>query len=348
MGGRFLRWVALFVLIAFVSGACAPLPPPGTALTPEERESAKRNCIARYTALGALGGAALGLLLGSKNAKAEGALIGAAAGGALAFIIAWGKCLATYSDLNSYPVADALSTAQRVGYSPSQGVAVRVEHFALSPPEGVSPGGELRADGSYYVMIPEAMTEVKVKEVRILHYYDESAREWKELGSVENEIVAAPGTRRAEGRFDIPQDAAEGNYRITLSVECQGVSDSAMREVMIKKGLPMGPGSNKPQTQKPPGQSHQPSPQHAVVSETNQGSKGLSQPRPDQTTFKMVEVTAQTLKVRAAPDPKAKVVATVKKGDRFPIMEKSGDATPYVRIRMEDGTEGWVAEKSVK
>src|SRR4030043_1648686 len=83
----------LAVLAIFLFTSCGPLPKPGTALTPEERESARKSCIARYTAGGAVGGGILGGLLGGKKTKVQSALIGAAAGGALAFPLAGGHAL---------------------------------------------------------------------------------------------------------------------------------------------------------------------------------------------------------------------------------------------------------------
>ncbi len=125
MKNLLLRIFSLFLIIVFFISSCGPLPPPGTALTPEQREDAQKSCIARYTAMGAIGGAAIGLLLGGRD-RTEKALLGAAAGGALAFAIAYGKCLAMFSDLNSYPVAGAQETAQRIGYNPAQGYVTKI------------------------------------------------------------------------------------------------------------------------------------------------------------------------------------------------------------------------------
>ncbi len=76
--GMPLKIFSVAVIVVFLFSSCAPLPPPGTALTSGERESAKKTCIARYTAVGAVGGGVIVALLSGK--KLEGALIGAAAG----------------------------------------------------------------------------------------------------------------------------------------------------------------------------------------------------------------------------------------------------------------------------
>jgi hypothetical protein len=238
MKNGFARSVIFIILAAFIFTSCAPTPPPGTALTDEERESAKKSCIAKYTAAGAVGGAILGGLLGKR--KLETAAIGAIAGGALAFAIAYGKCLAVYSDLQSYPVAGAEETAQKTGYEPSQGYVTKIDDFYLDP-EGVAPGGRVQMNGAYYVMAPEGEKEVKVTETRTLHYYDPEAKEWKELGSVDNEITSALGTRKAEGSFDIPKDVPEGRYQVTLKVASQGKEDQVTKDLTVKKGYAFGP-----------------------------------------------------------------------------------------------------------
>jgi len=243
---RFRKLVP-FLLVIFLFTACAPLPPPGTPLTPEERASAQRRCIATYTTTGAIGGALGGALIGALSGKGHGALIGAAAGaavgGAVAFAIAWGHCLSAYSDLKSYPVAGAQETAKRTGYDSSQGEVIKIENYSLDP-TSVAPGGKVLMNGSYHVMAPEGEREVKVTETRALSFLDPEKNEWKELGAVDQQVTSAIGTRRAEGSFDIPTDAPEGQYRITLKVSAFGKNDQLTQDLTVKKGMAMGPSGS--------------------------------------------------------------------------------------------------------
>jgi hypothetical protein len=239
------RLIGLLVLCAFLSGSCAPLPKRGTALTDEERESAKRTCITQYTAAGAVGGAVLGGLIGHRKAKTETALIGAAAGGALAFAIAWGHCLSVYSDLRSFPVAGGRETAERIGYAPSQGEIVRIEDFAINP-SGVAPGGQLKPSGTYYVMAPEGTKDVKVTITRTFSYFDSSKNEWVELGSVPEEETVDLGTRSLSGNIDIDKQQAEGRYRMAVKVAALGKEDQVTQEYTVKKGLAKGPADYEP------------------------------------------------------------------------------------------------------
>jgi len=99
-------------------------------------------------------------------------------------------------------------------------------------------------NGSYYVMAPEGEREVKVTETRALAFFDPEKNEWKDLGSVDQEVTSAIGTRRAEGNFDIPADAPEGRYRITLKVSAFGKTDQLTQNLTVEKGLAMGPSES--------------------------------------------------------------------------------------------------------
>ena len=232
------KTVAIFILSAFFLTSCG-LPPPGTALTPEEREQAKNQCIAQYTVGGAVLGAIAGAFLGGgKKGAGTGAIIGALAGGALAYLIAYGKCVAYFSDLNTFPVAGYQDTARNEGYRPELGDVVKIKNWATTPKE-VSPGDKLQLNGTYYVMAPKELKEVKVKETRTLYYFDSSKKEWVELGPAENEVTAALGTRKADGTVDIPKDLPEGRYRLDLKVAALGKEDVASTEYIVKKTTAM-------------------------------------------------------------------------------------------------------------
>ncbi len=327
---KLIKFISLTVLFVFILGSCAPLPPPGTALTDEQRGEAQRNCIARYTAAGAVGGALVGALLGGSGSRGVGAAIGAIAGGALAFTLAYGHCMSLYSDLRSYPVAGAQETAQRIGYNPSQGNLLKIEDFYLNP-DGVSPGGKVQMGGSYYVMAPEGTKEVKIKETRGLELFDSSKNEWKQLGSVDQEVVAALGTRKAEGNFDIPKELAEGTYRITLKVSGSGMEDSRTQNLTVKKGLAMGPSTTPPTAQYT---------QTAYVP----GGKAVEPVDKRQTAV----IKPTMLSVKKEPSLKSANVATVKQFDLFDVIEsKKSEGEFWHRIDLKNGNTGWVQDKHV-
>jgi len=182
--------------------------------------------------------------------------------------------------------------------------------------------------GAYYVMAPEGTQEVKVTETRTLHYFDPSGSNWKELGSVDNEITSALGTRRAEGNFDIPSDVPEGKYKVTLKVSAQGKEDLASQELTVRKGLAMGPASG--------GTGYQ----QAAYQE---GSKSVDK------KVRSVEVLSKTLNVRKEPSSKSEIIANIKQAEIFQaVNDTMVDQNKWFMIRLDDGTEGWVSGKNVK
>jgi len=57
-----------------------------------------------------------------------------------------------------------------------------------------------------------------------------------------------------------------------------------------------------------------------------------------------VRVNASTLNVRAAASASAEVVSHARRGERLAVIEDSGD---WLRIRLADGTTGWVAAQHI-
>lgn len=233
MNATCIKLIAVVVLFAFFTVSCG-LPPAGTALTSEERSNAQKSCIAQYTAGGAILGGLLGAAIAGRHSWGTGAAVGAATGGALAFLVAWGKCMEYYSDMRSFPVAGGAETAQRVGYTDSQGYVTKIENFNVSPNQ-LAPGKSVQMNGSYYVMAPQGAKEVKVTETRSVSYLDNN--EWKDLGSIPQDVTSQIGTRSAKGSFDLPADVPEGRYRVTMRVAANGKEDAATREMLVKKGI---------------------------------------------------------------------------------------------------------------
>ena len=81
----------------------------------------------------------------------------------------------------------------------------------------------------------EDVKDVKVTETRLVSYYDPAEKQWKDLGSVDQPLTAALGTRRAEGSFEMPADVPDGRYRIALKVSALGKTDTATREITVRK-----------------------------------------------------------------------------------------------------------------
>jgi hypothetical protein len=228
-----IKTLSLLMVCVFLLSSCAwVLPDPSQIRTEEERIDARNKCVAMYTAGGAAAGALAGALIGG-DWKAAG--IGALVGGGFGFLVAWGHCLNLYSTLQSTPVAGYQQTAQQGGYNPSQGNVTKIQGFNLTP-EAITPGSTVNLGGSYYVMAPQGSKEMKVTETRYVKFFDPSKNEWTNLGAVDQEITAAPGLRKADGKFDIPKDVPEGKYRIGFKVASAGKEDVVERDLTVKKG----------------------------------------------------------------------------------------------------------------
>lgn len=237
-----VRLYAIALIGVFFLYSCASmLPNPDDIKTEEDRVRARNQCIALHTAGGALGGALIGGLIGGDW---KGAGIGAAIGGGIGFAYAWGKCLSLYSTLKSQPAAGYQETAQKVGYNQSQGEVVKIQSFNVSP-ASVGQGGSVKLNGSYYVMAPPDRTEIKVTETRIVKYFDPSKNEFVDLGQVDQQVTAAPGTRTADGNFDIPKDVPEGRYKIAFIVNAEGKSDMIERELNVRKATTFVPNTDR-------------------------------------------------------------------------------------------------------
>ncbi|MCX5810868.1 MAG: hypothetical protein NTX36_16125 [Proteobacteria bacterium] len=232
MRTRYMKLFAVLSIFVFVLSSCASMLPSPDQITSEEDLIAARNkCFAMYTVGGALGGAILGGLI---SGDWKGAGFGAAAGGAIGFAYAWGKCLSLYSTLKSQPVAGYAETVQKTNYNSSQGNIVKIEDFSINP-ANVLQGGSAGLSGSYYVMAPDGTKEIKVTETRTVKYFDPKKNEFVELGSVDQEITAAPGSRKADGKFDVPKDVPEGRYVIAFKVSAAGKEDTVEKEMLVQK-----------------------------------------------------------------------------------------------------------------
>lgn len=339
------KLLILVIVGTFLSVSCAAPPKPGTALTPQQREDAKKQCIAQYTAggavAGALGGAVVGVLTGgkAKQRAVTGAAVGAAAGGAMAFALAYGHCMSLYSDLQSFPEAGAQETAQKIGYNPGMGYVTRIERFSLDP-TGVAPGGRVDLNGSYLVMGPETNKDVKVVETRTVHYFDPAANGWKELGSVDQPVTAALGTRRAEGNIELPADVPEGRYKIVMKVAANGKEDRAEQELLVQKGLALGPAPRPLQAAVPTA---------AAAAAPAPGAKAVAPAQPAAAGIESLKVTSPSLSVRQEASAKGRILASVKQDEIYEVTQKAlNEEGIWYKIRLDGGVEGWVQHAYVK
>jgi hypothetical protein len=319
-------------------------------------------------AAGAVTGAAIG---GAASQDWRGALIGGLAGGALA-----GSACFAIAEYRSRAVKGYAETRETVNYRPAQGDVVEVSHYAITP-GAVSPGNQASFQASYYVMTPNPDEEVTVTETRIVKMYDQAAGGYKELGRAASQVTVKPGTRQADGKWDIRSGVAEAQYLVVFEVAKS--ERSAARELPLivtrdqavlqapsnriaEVSAPGGKAADSPApaasrpSAAPPANPAQPSGGVALAS--------LGEPQPqappivattpppppmavgaDVGHFLASKVTGRG-NVREGPGATHRIVGEVRRDERFPILDRSagqGGGSPWYKIRLDTGLEGWVA-----
>jgi hypothetical protein len=233
-----------FLLVLMLTSSCATLPPPGTRMTEEERQTAKNRCIAQYTVTSAIGGAllgaAIGALTGGGRGAARGAIIGGVSGGVIGFAASWNHCIGLFSNLETYPVADYKQTAQDINYQPSQGDVVEIKDLALDP-STANPGTTVNLTGKYIVMNSDPNAkDIKVLIERGVAGFDEKTNRYKDpsrFEPTEKTIDASNRTNKLDGKFDLPDKLPPGKYKFIVRVTAldKTMIDGAELEVVKKE-----------------------------------------------------------------------------------------------------------------
>jgi YMGG-like Gly-zipper len=179
------------------------------------------------TAIGGVSGGAIGALIGGLAGDEKGALIGAGAGALVGGLVGYA--------IASRQIKGYQTTKREQGYEPSEGEVVRITDFSVNPTV-VSPGTQLAFQATYYIMTPNPDQEVPITEVRILKGFDPQTMQYRELGRTPaRQVMIKPGTRQADGKIPIGQDAREGDYRIAFEVERDGTRDQKELPLTITK-----------------------------------------------------------------------------------------------------------------
>lgn len=181
---------------------------------------------------GAAGGALLGGIAGAllnPRDPLKGAVIGAAAGAVIGLIagFAW--------DYASRQSRDYSQTQQDVNYRPVQGDRVSVTNYTLNPTQA-APGQKIDLNTTYYVMTPNASSDLNVNEVRYVKRYNPSKGIYEELGRESTPITMKPGTRDGSGKITLPGDTEAGDYKLGFGVAYKNRIDEREIPVKITRG----------------------------------------------------------------------------------------------------------------
>jgi hypothetical protein len=166
---------------------------------------------------GALAGAAIGAAIGSsgRRGSAAGALIGAGIG-ALAGAIASATACFVVAEYRSRQVKGYEETRQATNYEPQQGDVLRITRYAVTP-AAASPGTTVAFEATYHVMSPDPDKDISLTETRIVKRMLPDSG-WTELGRMVSPVTAKPGTRQADGKWEVRSGVGEGDYLIIFEV----------------------------------------------------------------------------------------------------------------------------------
>jgi plastocyanin len=102
------------------------------------------------------------------------------------------------------------------GYQPQQGVLIKIESIAASPPE-LRAGDYVVLQVQYTILAPPERSQMNVKEVWMISHNNQ------ELTRLEKEAAVTSGTYAIQYRVALPPDAPEGSYTISTLLEVLAV-----------------------------------------------------------------------------------------------------------------------------
>ncbi len=308
--------------------------------------SSPEACIAGHTvggaALGALVGAAIGSLTGGGKGAGKGAIAGGVGGAVIGFAYAWGKCFASFSKVESTQVKNYDETAREVGYSPNKGVDVKINEYALDP-SAVKPGGEIKFDADYYVMVPPDSKEVSVTETRILKVYDEEKKQFVELEPVNETKVVSPGLRRADGSFPIPDSAPDSKFILVFKVTAEGKTDSLEMPFMITKDKQLL-AKAEAETAKRKTKNRNWNNSTTLAASSNNSPSAAGEKSVATAGEKYIVITSEKATLRENPDPHSKVISSAKRDEQYPLITTvTVGGKKWYQIRIADGRTPWIS-----
>ena len=373
-----LRAVAILLLLAIFPQGCATMP--------ESSGEAALLCGAG----GALAGGAIGAAAAGGRNVLVGALIGAAIGG----LVGAATCFAI-AEYKSKQTKGYQETKQEVQYQPDLGDVVQITNFSLDP-SAAAPGSQVAFNSTYYVMSPNSDADVTVTETRTMKKFDQASGQYKEMGRPTSSVTMKPGTRSADGKFDVRSGVETGKYLLAFKVESAGKTDEkelpfevtndqaqlkgakvaqvTSEPIGAKRVAATAPPAAAPMTPAfPASPAAAPAAPLATLGEGQPASPSMMVPPPGmapapppamapplpgppqavaslppgqgkQRHF-VANKVANTGTVREGPGAAFRVVAEIEKDGRFLIVQTvmpQGSRTPWHKIRLDDGREGWV------
>jgi hypothetical protein len=377
---RSSRTIANVLVLALLAQGCAGMQASGdkksTFSTPEQ-------CIAAYTAGGAILGAAAGFILGGKN-RTQAALAGGAAGGVIAFAIAWGSCFQQFANVKSEPVRGSKDVKESVGYDASKGTDIKIVSYKAVP-SYITKGSSIKLIARYYVLMPNDTEHIKVTETVEMYSYDPNEKKYNFVGKKDEEVTAEPGERRSTIEFTVPDSAPIDDKKMSLdnrikyvfkvaTVQTQDSSEMAFAEYgvltltqdrnLLAKGEAELAAFQREVTQTTT--SEPAAKTETIASNQSAGSRNIA-PEPAAKTVadasnqsvsprsitpekiaptRYAVITARQINTREHPEAKAKVVAKVSRNEKYPVLsDVLLGKVKWIQIDLGNGKTAWLTIK---
>jgi hypothetical protein len=216
---------------------------------------------------------------------------------------------------------------------------------------------------------------VTITEVRSLSVYDSQTNTWRELGRVPNQVTVKPGTRQADGKFDVRSGVAQGNYQIVFQVVKDNVNDTKNLPLIVTTNEAIlaspqarvaevsAPGAKPVDAVARPAMPAVASPAVGptpVAAQSGASLSSLGEQTPGTATqvatgrpaaptatrvayFVASKVDGKGT-LRAGPGASHTIVGVIGQGERYPIVERTGAGEQtWYKIRLDSGAEVWVA-----
>ncbi len=178
-------------------------------------EFAKEHPTGTGAGIGAATGAVLGGLIGGNTTGVVvGGLLGGLAGGAVGHY--------AYGQKDSRD-----TTANAIGYQPSQGDVLRIEKTSASPTT-VNPGGTVNLNTTYALITPDPQAETDVAERTIVSHNG------KQVGDLQGNVRRGNGTFTSSVPLHLPGNAEPGTYEVTTTLQAAGKTEKANTTFQVK------------------------------------------------------------------------------------------------------------------
>ena len=172
------------------------------------------------TTVGAASGAAGGALLGGLIFQSTtGAVIGGLVGGLTGGLI---------GNAAEAKKQDQAATSREYGYRGNQETVVRIEEIHVQPAQ-IRPGGQVNLIVQYALMTPHPGQEVTVAERWDIHHQGQAT------GNPVHTVRHPGGTWAGSLPVVLPTSASPGTYRVAVTVEAEGRSDTRETTFTVRR-----------------------------------------------------------------------------------------------------------------